>query len=102
MLLSSPIRMAVLSARRMAPNQMLARAARRTSPMRSAEGATQAPRPSCGLRTLRAYRGVFLRLGPRGARIAGLGCPPDILQAAMVPRRGLEPPRPCERQHLKL
>ena len=22
--------------------------------------------------------------------------------APMVPRRGLEPPRPCERQHLKL
>src|SRR5215212_5661068 len=26
----------------------------------------------------------------------------DMLHAAMVPRRGLEPPRPCERQHLKL
>ena len=27
---------------------------------------------------------------------------PGIIQGAMVPRRGLEPPRPCERQHLKL
>ena len=27
---------------------------------------------------------------------------PDDLRAKLVPRRGLEPPRPCERQHLKL
>ena len=29
----------------------------------------------------------------------GLNC---ISQEKMVPRRGLEPPRPCDRQHLKL
>ena len=28
--------------------------------------------------------------------------PRSSLRARMVPRRGLEPPRPCERQHLKL
>src|SRR3954453_19027017 len=27
---------------------------------------------------------------------------PHPLTRAMVPRRGLEPPRPCERQHLKV
>ena len=31
-----------------------------------------------------------------------LGNPPDCLCVSLVPRRGLEPPRPCERQHLKL
>ena len=40
--------------------------------------------------------------GVTAGAITILGCPPDILRVAMVPRRGLEPPRPCERQHLKL
>jgi hypothetical protein len=47
-LLSSPTRIGVLSARMTAPNQTLARAPRRTSPMRSAEGAAQAVSSSAG------------------------------------------------------
>jgi glycerol kinase len=30
----------------------------------------------------------------RAVMIAGFGCPPDMLQAAMVPRDGIEPPTP--------
>ena len=48
MLLSSPMTIGVLSARMTAPNQTLARAPRRTSPMRSAEGAAQAPGAKLG------------------------------------------------------
>ena len=39
------------------------------------------------------------------AALFGALCPAiplDCLCARLVPRRGLEPPRPCERQHLKL
>ena len=43
-----------------------------------------------------------MRARPRFARILVLAMPPACRRATMVPRRGLEPPRPCERQHLKL